>query len=96
MEIVLKLAGTFILTLFTAFALIPGGFGLSNYKRKASPVRRWVATLFWFTFCVSHILAIVNLWYVKVHVIWSFLIPIALHILFFSSVGRDVSTSGHR
>lgn len=93
MMLLAKLGASFILLMSMLFALLPGGFGLMNYKRKSNKGAALLTALFYHTLWLCHVFAIYSIWAGLVGYWWSLTIPIVLLIIFFSTVGKDVSAS---
>lgn len=93
MEILLKLFATVGLVMGTVFALLPGSFGLLNYRREHSDTgRSRLATLTWWLLVLAHPLALYQLWLSDAYPYLWLLVPLPLHLLFFSLFGRNLST----
>ncbi len=92
MDILFSVLITFLLLFSMVFAVLPGSFGLLNYKKNVVNSKQILATVFYHSVWIMHIVAVINLWSKTVSVWWSILIPLILIVSFFLTVGRDVST----
>jgi hypothetical protein len=92
MNFVINLASTFALLLGLAWAFLPGQFGLMNFKKSHSAPLGLFATVFWLVLMLIHPLAFYQIWFAFAPVIWWLLIPFLTHIVFFTTIGKTVST----
>lgn len=93
MIIVVKVFASFLLMMSMIFVLLPGGFGLMNFKRKHGAAASVVATAFYHGLWLAHVLVIYNLWAGVLGLWWPIMVLLAAVIIFFASVGKDVSAS---
>ena len=92
MMIVFKIAGSFVLLLGLAWAALPGGFGMTNYRRDHGRLPGQLALLCWWLLLLAHPFALYVLWVDRSDLDAWLALPLALHVLFFRIFGRDVST----
>lgn len=92
MLILLKIAGTFVLLFGLAWAVLPGGFGMSNFRRDHGRLPGLAALLCWWLLLLVHPFAIYVLWVDRSGLDPWVLLPLIVHGLFFGIFGRDVST----
>lgn len=74
------------------WAFLPGGFGLSNFNEANQGLITILASITWWALLLTHLFAAYKLWFGTGQVYWWLLLPIALHILFFTVFGQDVGT----
>lgn len=92
MVIVIKIGSTFLLLLGIAWALLPGGFGLTNFMNKHGKAMKILGYFSWSVLVLSHVYVLYKIWFVTDNAYSWLLLPVFLHILFFTTVGRNVST----
>jgi len=93
MEILLKLIATLGVGMGTIFALLPGSFGLHNFRSKhGNTWRSHLAVFTWWSLMLAHPFALYRLWFGEEYHFQWLLLPVALHLLFFSLFGRNLST----
>ena len=83
---------TLLLLFGMLIAFLPGGFGVHNFNASHNPPITWIATSSWWILLLSHPFAIYKIYTTDAGSFWWLLLPISLHIIFFSLFGRDVST----
>ena len=74
------------------FSLLPGVFGLNNFKKVATKLNGIAATGFYHAVWFVHVLAIYNVWNSIINIWWSIIGPVILVVIYFSTVGRNLST----
>ncbi|PKL94268.1 MAG: hypothetical protein CVV19_22060 [Gammaproteobacteria bacterium HGW-Gammaproteobacteria-9] len=93
MEILLKLIATLGVGMGTIFALLPGSFGLHNFRSEhGNTWRSHLAVFTWWSLMLTHPFALYRLWFGEEYHFQWLLLPVALHLLFFSLFGRNLST----
>lgn len=93
MEILLKLIATLGIGMGTIFALLPGSFGLHNFRSEhGNTWRSHLAVFTWWSLMLTHPFALYRLWFGEEYHFQWLLLPVALHLLFFSLFGRNLST----
>ncbi len=93
MDILAKVLCTLVLFLGMFWAFLPGQFGLLNFKKSHNAIASILATAFWFFLMLIHPIAVYKIWLAEVSMLWCLLILFFVHILFFTTVAKDVSTS---
>ena len=96
MELVLKVVGTLIIVFAMLFLILPGGFGLHNFKSKNGLILSLLASSFYYFLWGLHVFILYNIWFLQQHVLISCIVLLVLFIGYFLSVARDVGTSGGR
>jgi hypothetical protein len=91
MLIAIRLAVSFVLLMSGAWAALPGGFGVSNFRGVHAGALGYLALLCWWLLLLAHPLAIYRIWIGDNLWLWLGLIA-AMQLLFFISFGSDVST----
>jgi len=92
MHIFLKIVCSFVLFFGIVWAFLPGGFGLNNFNKANLAPLTYIATISWWALLLAHPFVAYKLWFGNGNVYWWLLLPIVLHILFFTIFGQDVST----
>ena len=92
MYIFLKIICTLILVIAMAWAFLPGGFGLNNFNKANQGLLTHIASISWWALLLAHPFAAYKLWFGTGNVYWWLLLPLVLHILFFTIFGQDVGT----
>lgn len=93
MEILLKLCASLALGMGAIFAWLPGSFGLLNFRGEHG--NSWLsraAACNWWLLLLAHPAALYLLWQADGYGFYWLLLPAALHLLFFSLFGRNLST----
>ncbi|EZH76084.1 hypothetical protein AU05_06365 [Ectopseudomonas composti] len=93
MEILLKICATLGVCMGTIFALLPGSFGLLNFRNEHG--NSWLSHLAastWWLLVLAHPFALYRLWLGDAYHFQWLLLPVTLHLLFFSLFGRNLST----
>ncbi|VAW64143.1 hypothetical protein MNBD_GAMMA09-1299 [hydrothermal vent metagenome] len=57
------IAGTFFLLFSFAWALLPGSFGISNFRKKHGDILNATGMLLWIALLLTHPLALFLLWH---------------------------------
>ncbi|VAW78549.1 hypothetical protein MNBD_GAMMA12-3408 [hydrothermal vent metagenome] len=88
--------GTIFLLFSFAWALLPGGFGIKNFKKKRGGILYLIGLLFWLLLLLIHPLIVYLLWsgllnHKDIVFSWLFL-PLLMQIIFFTVFGRNVGT----
>lgn len=89
--IVFRIAGSFVLLFGLVWALLPGGFGMSNYRRDHGRLSGQLALVSWWLLLLVHPFALYVLWAGRSDLEAWLPLPLALHVLFFGIFGRNVS-----
>lgn len=76
----------------TAWALLPGSFGLLNFKKSHSRPLGLLASAAWWLLLAAHPWALYQVWFSLNSHYWWLGILLLLHIAFFSVFARDLST----
>lgn len=91
-QVLIKVAASLFLLMGMFWALLPCGFGVSNYVKAHNPVLGLIARISWLVLLAVHPLLIYLIWFESVSY-WLLLLLVAAHILFLSLFGRDLSTT---
>lgn len=95
MHILLKVVITFVLIMGLAWAFLPGGMGLSNFKAIHAQLLNIIGTAFWVMLLLAHPFVLYKIWAgSEAHVYWWLLLPVTMHIVFFAIFGQNVSARG--
>lgn len=94
MQILIKMLSQIALLMGVFWALLPGGFGLLNFKKSHRQPLIFIASATWWLLVTSHLFAFCMIWFTQGGVYWWLIIPLVLHVIFFVCFGRDVSASG--
>lgn len=94
MQILLSIVCTFILLFGLIFASFAGGFGLGNFINSHGKIFSALAIGAWLSLFSVHLYAIYKVWSVDEKLWLWVVIPAAMHLIFFSIFGRNVSTRG--
>jgi len=98
MAIVGGVLGTIFLLFSVAWALLPGGFGISNFKKKHGAVANLIGSALWLLLLLIHPVILYLLWSGLLNnkeIVYSWLfVPLGLQLLFFLIFARNVGTSG--
>lgn len=90
MAILLKLILSFGLGFSLIFALLPGSFGLINFRRSHSKTAGQLARVFFHALWLLHIPVIYNVWAGVVGLWWPILLLLGLVVTFFATIGQDL------
>lgn len=93
MVIFINILASFVLLFSMFFALLPGGFGLRNFKRKSDNAAGTLMTVFYHLLWMLHIFAIYSVWAGAIGLWWAICIPVILIIIFFVVVGGDLGAA---
>ena len=96
----MSIAGGIFATFFIFFsftwALLPGGLGILNFKKKHGALLYFAGKLLWLLLLLIHPIILYALWNGLLNnkeIVFSWLfIPLVLQILFFTIFARDVGT----
>jgi len=91
MHILLKVICTFALFAGIVWAFLPGGFGLHNFNAANQPPLTYIASISWWILLLAHPFVAYNLWFGNGNVYWWLLVPILLHVVFFTIFGQNLS-----
>lgn len=89
----LKLVVSFGLVFSLIFSLLPGSFGLMNFRKVHGQSAAKVATLFFHALWLLHIAVVYNLWVGVVGLWWPILMLLGLVITYFVVVGQDLGAN---
>ncbi len=96
MIIVGGIVGTIFLLFSFAWALLPGGFGIANFKKKHGVASNLIGMLLWLLLLLIHPLIAYLFWSGLLNhkdVVFSWLLlPLLFQTIFFTIFGRDVGT----
>ncbi|NOR71893.1 MAG: hypothetical protein GQ532_19775 [Methylomarinum sp.] len=92
MQLFINIVSTFVLLLGMLWALLPGGFGLNNFNTSHAPPLTYLAMGTWGILILTHLFVLYKIWSGQENVYWWILLPLLMHIIFFTIFGRDVST----
>ena len=88
--------GTLFLLYSLIWALLPGGFGITNFGNSHTKLLFWLGMLAWVALLLMHPLLIYYLWSDVIRldqVMYRWIVmPIPFQVLFFMTFARDVST----
>lgn len=91
MLIFIRIAASFALIFSLAWAYLPGGFGVNNFRTIHTGALGHLAALCWWLLLLVHPLAIYRIWAGGRLWLWLGVI-VVMQLLFFASFGRNVST----
>ncbi len=91
MIVAMRMALTFALLLADAWACLPGGFGLGNFRKSHRGFVGRLATLCGWLLLLVHPLAMGMIWYGGGLAVWLLLVAV-MHVVFFGAFGSNVST----
>lgn len=91
MLIFIRIAASFALIFSSAWAYLPAGFGVTNFRRIHPGALGYLAELCWWLLLLAHPLAIYRIWVGDSIWLWLGVI-VAMQLLFLVSFGRNVST----
>jgi len=96
-DIFLSILATIAVLFLALWALLPGGFGLTNFKKSHEGWINHLASFTWGALLLVHPLALFFIWSSTLGggeaVYWWLLLPVPLHGIFFMLFGRNVSTA---
>ncbi len=91
MSLAIHIVMTFVLLIAGAWAFLPGGFGLANFRKVHGGAVGLLAMLCWWLLLLIHPVAIGMIWHGGRLILWLPLVA-AMHLLFFGLFGRNVGT----
>lgn len=92
MAILLKVLCSFVLIMGMVWAFFPGGFGVANFVQQHSQPLIFIAYLAWCLLLLAHPFAGYKIWSTPQGYAWWLLLPAAMHLIFFATFARNVST----
>ncbi|MCP5335677.1 MAG: hypothetical protein H7A08_08350 [Oceanospirillaceae bacterium] len=91
MYIFLKILCSFALFMGALWAFLPGGFGVNNFSQGHAQPLVFIAYLAWWLLLLAHPFALYKIWSSpQGYALW-LLLPLAMHLIFFSTFARNVS-----
>lgn len=93
MKILLNSLSSFVLLIGLVWALLPGGFGLRNFKKKHAQPLAAIASVSWGLLILANPLVCYWVWFAPGGAYGWLAVLLVLHILFLSVFARDLSTS---
>lgn len=91
MVVFFKIFASFLLVMSMIFVLLPGGFGLMNFKRKHGAAASLVATVFYHGLWLAHAPVVYNLWSGVVGLWWPILLLLLFVVVYFVTVGENLA-----
>ena len=91
MAIFIKIIVSLGLIFSLIFVLLPGGFGLMNFKKAHGSPEAQVGAVFFHALWLLHLVVAYNVWAGIVGLWWPVLVLLLLVVVYFATVGKDVS-----
>lgn len=87
-----KALATLVFMLGLLWAFFPGAFGVLNFNENRAQIIVWLVNIAWGGLMLLHVIAIYRIWFSGDRIYIWLISLLVMHVLFFATIARNVST----